>query len=390
MPSNGRRRLWNPSIWAAAGGLIGGYAHWLDPSISEGSLLALVTAATGLGIGIDSGEELLSKLDVVVSSPVAIRDKLRSDFGRSPLRNWSELESAHRLVVEKLTRAGLASSQDDLLKGSADIQLLRRYLQHSDCWRGTPRWRSVKILQQSGPLAINATSHNTALQSALIRMSEDFGIPLKVDSRYWHGVEQVEAINNGNYADFAIIVDANVFLASHNRMAKDYRLLIPCCWQKHKIIRRRAPGKFDRSLIWYADGTSAQEQALLGQDIGVRERPAEQRRIDVSEIIRKVDELNYEEGLIAWEPLITLHGILRRGFVVNETPNYDFSTSLYCHNKLLSVRNTEIVHAFEDCLVAAWNLARINEAESFVRLLLGSDCRANFNRIKLMTRAREQ
>jgi hypothetical protein len=375
-------------FWSTIGGGFGvPIAQAYDPTLSMASILQIAFASTATGIVADSFAESISlKVGSPVRSQLAIRDKLRAEFAQSPLRSWSDIELKRANVVKNLARAGLADTQDHRLKGESNLPSLRKYLVLSNCWDGKPRSESVKILQKNGPFLINATSHNTSIQAGLNVMEQDFGIRLQIDGAYWHGVEQVAAIDSGKEAEFSIVADSNVFFAQHNRMAKDYRLLIPCFLGSHKLVRKRGVRKHDSPRLYFASGTSAEEQVLLGDDLQFLSK-TENRALDVKDLIEKLRELTPEEGIIAWDPLLRLHNIPRHEYLIDETTSYRFSTSLYCHKTLLARQDAYILNAFQDCFIAAWNRARIYELESYVRLV-GSDCRKNFELIKERTAGR--
>ncbi len=211
-------------------------------------------------------------------------------------------------------------------------------------------------------------------------LNEDYGVPLTIERCYAHGIEQVSALNKGDHFDFAIMADPNVFMTANAKTANDYRFLLPCGWQTNHIVRRRAPKSYNAPRVWYAAGSSGEEQLLLGLEIGIVDRDA-RAPLSIEDISDKIDELDEGEAVIAWEPLITLHGVREKSFEAAATSKYRLSTSLYCQRSLNSTAAAPVRNAFQDCLIASWNLARIYQIQTSLRMLLDPAMHDGYRRI---------
>ena len=162
-------------------------------------------------------------------------------------------------------------------------------------------------------------------------MAEDFGLPVHVVGGFANGIEQVEALNSGIDVDFAVIADANVFMAAHQSTVNSYRYLLPCFWQKQYLITPSDRRGYHHQLLWYANGSSGEEQVRLrahSLDAYLTDIP---RRLEIHELSNKILELEKGEGLLAWEPFVSMYCFPGASLDALEAGDYRLSTSLYCH-----------------------------------------------------------
>ncbi len=374
-----RERKFTPGWMTAAGAALGPLVALLStdsPVIMAGSGL-LGTAA---GVPLDYTIHALHNLPLkdVIRNFRGVFSKLDADLRDNTLRSWEINAASYNKICAQLERADLLSFGDTRIRNARARESLKSYLAHSNCRRGEPRQESLSMLHAFGPITFSTASIHAGIKAAILIIVEDFGLPLKVIEGYANGVEQVEALNNGAYVDFAVIADANVFMAANKATCERYRLILPCFWQKQHAISRKGTVSSDGSLLWYSWGTTGEEQLRLKTrsvtDFG------EYGGFPVDEMITRIHRLDYGETLLGWDPIVFMNCTQENELVSSIVDDYQLSNSLYCHRSLNSPTGTVIQNAFQDCLVAAWNKARIERAEMLVRLMAVSDYRKQFSR----------
>jgi hypothetical protein len=308
----------------------------------------------------------------------ALYRKLGRDFEDSIIHSWDMIDSAYPTIITQLARAGLVKESDPRLNNRDAPSSLRPFLVGSRCWEGIPRWESLNLVESAGRWVVCTASIHAGIEAALMVMTEEFGLPLHVVDGYSNGIEQVEALNSGIDADFAVIADANVFMAANKITVNSYRYLLPCFWQKQYLVAPSDRRGYHHRLLWYATGSSGEEQVRLRAQSLTPYLSDVPQQLEIQDLPNKILELDKGEGLIAWEPFISVYCYPGASLDALEVGDYRLSTSLYCHKRLNTAASMPLRNAFQECFIAAWNRAKMSYPEMAVRLLARSEYGRSF------------
>ncbi len=296
----------------------------------------------------------------------ALKRKLREDLVFSPMTSWAELEKARREVsTRQLSRGGPPSITQ---RFGISRNSLKRSCANSTCWSGIPSTGALDALRAYGPVRVSTESIHPGVDAALLVMREDFGIQIEQARSPYSGVEQVESLNAGGEADFLIVADANMALASCGKTLMLYRYLFPCFSQRQFVVDKvgvRTPS--GRRLIVGASSTG-QEQSLYFPG-SIPGRPiTDHEQVTIGLLGAAIPELSAGESIIIWDPIVSMFAMQPELNIHRDAPFW-FSTSLYCHRSLCAGAGPLLRDAFLDCFIAAWNVARAQPRVMLIRLL---------------------
>jgi len=375
-----KRQKFQPGWFTTIGGLVPPILALLNPLSPSVTAMSTLIGAT-LGALVDGAGYLRDCGGTIwYRSLIALYRKLARDFEDSILHSWKVIDDAYPIIITQLSHAKLIKESDLRLKNREALSSLHLFLLGSRCWDGIPRWESLALLQSVDKWEVCTASIHVGIEAALMIMAEDFEVPLQVVGRFANGIEQVEALNKGLDVDFAVIADANVFMAAHQTTIDSYRYLLPCFWQKQHIITPSGSRKYHHRRLWYATCSSGEEQVRLQTQSIAEYLGDTPGQLEIRELPNKILELEKGEGLIAWEPFISMYCFPGATLTQLEAGDYRLSTSLYCHRRLNTIASLHIRNAFQECLIAAWNRARMSYSETAIRLLLRSGYGKSFGK----------
>ncbi len=274
------------------------------------------------------------------------RQKFREDLHYScvPTPMVAETErnaSRYRPVISRSLR-----SNDARLPKTNPIPKLA-----GSIWSGVADKAAIRVLRDFGKIRVFLPSTSVAALAVFFNAKKffvDHGLDIEIQYNAPWGLDLVRKMEGNAPAHFVFTVDAPFFAAT-TKEVRSFRHAIALHKDGNAILRKAKFGGRRLKRVHLVSESTAWEATKVRKDLAFA---LDKKETEFPGIHRLADQLDADEGIYAWRPMLLPH-LARKDLVIDTSTIYESYRSIAFHKSI--TRQPKVIAAFLSLYIALWN-----------------------------------